>query len=104
MRAPPPSIAASAGGRPKKRVAGTAVERIVKGAPKTSTSAPDYLETAAAVERFVASIKGATTVAVDTEGASFHRYHDRIYLLQLSTPDSHAIIDPLRAGTLEPLR
>lgn len=88
----------------EQRVAGTAVERIVKGAPKTSTSAPDYLETAAAVERFVASIKGATTLAVDTEGASFHRYHDRIYLLQLSTPESHAIIDPLRAGTLAPLR
>ncbi len=85
-------------------MAGTAVERIVKGAPKTSTSAPAYLETAAAVERFVASISDATTLAVDTEGASFHRYHDRIYLLQLSTPERHAIIDPLRAGVLEPLR
>lgn len=76
----------------------------MKGATKTSTSAPDYLETAAEVEQFVASIQGATTLAVDTEGASFHRYHDRIYLLQLSTPDNHAIIDPLRAGPLEPLR
>ena len=75
----------------------------MKGAPKTSASAPAYLETAAAVERFVASIGGVTTLAVDTEGASFHRYHDRIYLLQLSTPDRHAIIDPLRAGTLDAL-
>jgi ribonuclease D len=75
----------------------------VKGAPENSSSTPAYLETAAAVEQFVASIDGATTLAVDTEGASFHRYHDRIYLLQLSTLERHAIIDPLRAGTLDAL-
>ncbi len=80
-----------------------AVWRIVKGAPENIASAPAYLETAAAVEQFVASIDGATTLAVDTEGASFHRYHDRIYLLQLSTKERHAIIDPLRAGTLDAL-
>jgi ribonuclease D len=43
-------------------------------------------------------------LAIDTEGASFHRYHDRIYLLQVSTADRHAIIDPLRAGPLDALR
>jgi len=75
----------------------------VKGVPENSASAPAYLETAAAVEEFVASINGAPTLAVDTEGASFHRYHDRIYLLQLSTRDKHAIIDPLRAGTMDAL-
>jgi ribonuclease D len=75
----------------------------VKGVPENSASAPAYLETAAAVEEFVASIGGAPTLAVDTEGASFHRYHDRIYLLQLSTRDKHAIIDPLRAGTMDAL-
>lgn len=81
-----------------------AVWRIVKGAaPKSSASYPAYLETAAAVEQFVASIDGATTLAIDTEGASFHRYHDRIYLLQLSTRERHAIIDPLRAGTMDAL-
>ncbi len=75
----------------------------MKGAPENSSSTPAYLDTAAAVEQFVASIDGATTIAVDTEGASFHRYHDRIYLLQLSTQERHAIIDPLRAGTLDTL-
>lgn len=35
-------------------------------------------------------------LAIDTEGASFHRFVDRIYLLQLSTQDAHAIVDPLR--------
>ncbi|MEW5917218.1 MAG: HRDC domain-containing protein [Gemmatimonadota bacterium] len=80
----------------------------MKGAPNstetTSAPAPAYLDSAAAVERFVGSIDKTNKLAIDTEGASFHRYHDRIYLLQLSTADRHAIIDPLRAGPLEALR
>ena len=42
---------------------------------------------------------------MDTEGASFHRFVDRVYLLQLSTPATDAIIDPLGvdAETLAPL-
>ena len=39
------------------------------------------------------------TLALDTEGASFHRFVDRIYLLQLSTPHHEAVIDPLPIGT-----
>jgi len=44
-------------------------------------------------------------LAIDTEGASFHRFVDRVYLLQLSTRDHTAIIDPLTisASTLAPL-
>jgi len=34
-------------------------------------------------------------LAVDTEGASFHRFVDRVYLLQLSSRDATAIVDPL---------
>lgn len=34
-------------------------------------------------------------VALDTEAASFHRYVDRIYLIQLSSAKETAIIDPL---------
>ena len=37
---------------------------------------------------------------MDTEAASFHRYHDRIYLIQISTRSRTAIIDPLAAGDL----
>jgi ribonuclease D len=37
-------------------------------------------------------------LALDTEGASFHRFVDRIYLLQLSTRDRTAIIDPIPIG------
>ena len=57
-----------------------------------------YLDTAQDTSRFLQSIAGADRVAVDTEGASFHRFVDRIYLLQLSTRDQSAIIDPLPIG------
>lgn len=40
-------------------------------------------------------MRKSSSLALDTEGASFHRFVDRVYLLQLSTRDRHAIIDPL---------
>ena len=51
----------------------------------------------------LSEIAGATLVALDTEAASFHRYHDRIYLVQLSTPALTAVIDPLGVGDLSPI-
>jgi ribonuclease D len=57
-----------------------------------------YLDTAQDTSRFLRSIAGVDQLAIDTEGASFHRFIDRIYLLQLSTRDSSAIIDPLPIG------
>jgi ribonuclease D len=61
------------------------------------------LDTPASTERFLEGIAGAKVIAIDTEGASFHRYVDRIYLLQLSTATRHAIIDPLRVKALPAL-
>jgi len=58
-----------------------------------------YLDTADAVDRFLADISDTRAIALDTEGASFHRFVDRIYLLQLSTDSQEAIIDPLPIGT-----
>jgi len=67
-----------------------------------SPYAPDpvaYLDTAAATDGFLGEIAGISELALDTEGASFHRFVDRIYLLQLSTRDRSAIIDPLPVGS-----
>jgi ribonuclease D len=58
-----------------------------------------YLDTPNAVSGFLNSIGRADAIALDTEGASYHRFVDRIYLLQLSTRDKSAIIDPLPIGT-----
>jgi ribonuclease D len=64
-----------------------------------SVSSPAlYLDTDDAVDRFLQSIGTVRQLALDTEGASFHRFVDRIYLLQLSTRERHAIIDPLPIG------
>lgn len=64
---------------------------------------PLYLDDKEAVGRFIASIANARTIALDTEGASFHRFIDRIYLLQLSTREASAILDPLTIGVPEDL-
>lgn len=62
-----------------------------------------YLDTPEAARRFLTGIKSVREIAVDTEGASYHRFVDRVYLLQLSTRQRTAIIDPLSAGELESL-
>lgn len=54
-----------------------------------------YLDAKAEAEAFTSQIRGTRELAVDTEGASFHRFVDRVYLLQLSTRTRHAILDPL---------
>ena len=51
----------------------------------------------------VKRVTGEPLLAVDTEAASFHRFVDRIYLLQLSTRTETAIIDPLTVGDVAEL-
>ena len=68
-------------------------------AERAKTASFEYLDTVPAVDRFTDEIGGVTELALDTEGASFHRFVDRIYLLQLSTRDRHAVIDPLPIGS-----
>ncbi len=53
------------------------------------------IETAAEFGTLVQRLRGEPTVAVDTEAASFHRYRDRVYLVQLSTRTETHLIDPL---------
>jgi ribonuclease D len=73
--------------------------------PASSRSAPTlYIDSAEAAAAFAESISAAKAIAVDTEGASFHRFVDRIYLLQLSTSSRHAIFDPLKVEPPEQLR
>jgi ribonuclease D len=62
-----------------------------------------YVDTAAALDEVIASARAAPLAAVDTEAASFHRYVDRVYLIQLSTREATAIIDPLAVADLAPL-
>jgi ribonuclease D len=51
----------------------------------------------------IAAVRREPRVAVDTEAASFHRYRDRIYLIQISTSSRTALIDPLAIADLSPV-
>lgn len=61
------------------------------------------VETQAALEGLLAAFGREPLLAVDTEAASFHRYHDRVYLIQLSSRTDTAIVDPLAVRDLAPL-
>jgi ribonuclease D len=61
----------------------------------SAPEAAQYLDTPESVDLFLDDITGVREIALDTEGASFHRFIDRIYLLQITTRERSAIIDPL---------
>ncbi|HLQ22431.1 MAG TPA: ribonuclease D, partial [Gemmatimonadales bacterium] len=58
------------------------------------------IDTQAGFETLLEELGREPLVAVDTEAASFHRYHDRVYLVQLSSRARTAIIDPLAVADL----
>lgn len=64
---------------------------------------PSRIDTQAAFETLLAELGREPLLAVDTEAASFHRYHDRVYLVQLSSRTRTAIVDPLAVTDLAPL-
>lgn len=61
------------------------------------------IESQADLETLFARLRSAPLLAVDTEAASFHRFNDRVYLLQISSRDETAIVDPLAVKSLTPL-
>ncbi|HEY7394089.1 MAG TPA: HRDC domain-containing protein [Gemmatimonadaceae bacterium] len=73
--------------------------RSGSGTDSPSSHTPIYLDTSDVVDTFLASIGETKVLALDTEGASFHRFVDRIYLLQLSTRERTAILDPIPIGS-----
>ncbi|MEO5826191.1 MAG: ribonuclease D [Gemmatimonadales bacterium] len=66
-------------------------------------TAPRLVDRPDTFAALLAEVAGAPLLAIDTEAASFHRYLDRIYLIQLSTRDLTAVIDPLGVGSLDPI-
>ena len=68
-------------------------------------SAPLYVDTAPELAAFASAVRqeAGARVGVDTEAASFHRYRDRIYLVQVSSPTQTALIDPVAIGDLTPI-
>jgi ribonuclease D len=63
----------------------------------------EYVQTARELEALAAAIEGAELIAVDTEAAGYHRYHDRVCLLQLSTRKQTFVVDTLGLTELDAL-
>src|SRR5512138_860709 len=62
-----------------------------------------YVTDAAGLARVARDLKNAPLIAVDTEAAGYHRYHDRICLVQLSDRSRNYLIDTLAVHQLEGL-
>lgn len=54
--------------------------------------------------RLAAALDGASCLALDTEADSFHRYHEKVCLIQVSTEREDFLVDPLALGLPDPLR
>ncbi|MBP2648393.1 MAG: 3-5 exonuclease [Gemmatimonadetes bacterium] len=54
----------------------------------------------ASFDRLMPRFAATGLVAVDTEAASFHKYLDRVYLLQLSSREETVVVDPLAVPDL----
>jgi ribonuclease D len=55
------------------------------------------------LETLFARLAREPLLAIDTEAASFHRFVDRVYLLQVSSRRETAIVDPLAVENLTPV-
>ena len=56
-----------------------------------------------ALEAMAARLGVETQIALDTEANGFHRYHERVCLVQLSTAAEDWLVDPLALPDLAPL-
>jgi ribonuclease D len=63
----------------------------------------EYVDTPEQLRDLVARLKGLPLLAADTEAAGYHRYLDRLSLIQLSTREEHFLIDPLALDDVSPL-
>ncbi|HEU0076786.1 MAG TPA: ribonuclease D [Longimicrobiaceae bacterium] len=63
----------------------------------------EYVETPEHLERVIERLRGLPLIAADTEAAGYHRFLDRLSLIQLSSREENFLIDPL-AFDVSPLK
>ena len=73
----------------------------MSGAKDGSADQVHLIATDKALAAWLAKAKDVTLLAIDTEAASFHRYEDKVYLVQLSTREATAVVDPLAVKSLD---
>jgi ribonuclease D len=63
----------------------------------------EYIEHPERLSALVEELRGEPLLGVDTEAAGYHRFFDRMSLVQLSTRTANYLVDPFTAGDLAPL-
>lgn len=63
----------------------------------------EYIDTPERLAALAEELHGLPLVAIDTEAAGFHRYLDRLSLVQLSSRKNNYLVDPLAVTDLSPL-
>ncbi len=76
-------------------------EPVARSAAPAAPAAVEVIADQAAFDALVDSFIGVPLLAVDTEAASFHRFEDRVYLLQVSSRERTAVVDPLGITSLD---
>jgi ribonuclease D len=69
----------------------------------TELPPPTLVVSRSQLEDLLDTLRTEPAIAVDTESNSFYAYHERICLIQFSTPHRDAIVDPLAGLDLSPL-
>ncbi|MQA91293.1 MAG: ribonuclease D [Gemmatimonas sp.] len=101
-----PSCSATGGlDRPMSRPAPSrSTVRVILGAPQVNSMRHDYIDSPEALQSAVAELKGESLLGIDTEAAGYHRYYDRISLIQISSRVDNLLIDPIALQDLSPLQ
>ncbi len=68
-----------------------------------SAIGPELISSDGALERAANRLASAESLAFDTESASFHRYVDRVYLVQISSSSETVLVDPLAVSGMAPV-
>jgi ribonuclease D len=71
--------------------------------PEAPLTPPVLISTQHNLSQMVLDLKTQARVAVDTEANSLHAYHERVCLIQFSTPEKDYLVDPLNLSNISPL-
>ena len=63
----------------------------------------EYIDTPEGLRQAIERLRDEPLLGADTEAAGYHRYFDRMSLVQLSTRGLNLLIDPLAIGDVHPL-
>lgn len=77
--------------------------RAPEGAGLPNLPPPVLVDTPGGFDAMMAALSVQPALALDTESNSLYRYHYRVCLVQISTPDTDYLLDPLRLADIRAL-